>query len=98
MLVDMNDTELSDGVRLLADGKPVPVFGLGVWQVPDGRECVDAVRWTLEPGYPHIDTAQACGNKESVGCALRDSGVPRNQVFINTKFRPHRHDPLIEAD
>jgi Aldo/keto reductase family len=54
----------------------VPVLGLGVWQVPDGRDCVDAVRWALETGYRHVDTAQAYGNEESVGRALRDSGVP----------------------
>ena len=51
----------------LADGAQLPLLGLGVWQVPDGRECVDAVRWALELGYRHIDTAQAYGNEESVG-------------------------------
>lgn len=50
------------GTRLLADGNQVPVLGLGVWQVPDGRECVNAVRWALEAGYRHIDTAEAYGN------------------------------------
>jgi len=51
----------------LADGAQLPLLGLGVWQVPDGRKCVDAVRWALELGYRHIDTAQAYGNEESVG-------------------------------
>src|ERR1700733_3011505 len=45
--------------RLLADGDQMPMLGLGVWQVPDGPECVNAVRWALELGYRHIDTAQA---------------------------------------
>ena len=57
----------------LADGAQLPLLGLGVWQVPNGRECVDAVRWALELGYRHIDTAQAYGNEESVGQGLRES-------------------------
>src|ERR1700674_3195618 len=61
---------------VLADGNQMPMLGLGVWQVPDGAECVNAVRWALELGYRHIDTAQAYGNEDSVGRALRDSGVP----------------------
>jgi len=85
-------------MRLLGDGNQVPVLGLGVWQVPDGPECVNAVRWALEAGYWHVDTAQAYGNEESVGRALRDSGVPRDQVFITTKFFPRRHDPVAEAE
>ena len=48
---------------LLADGNTMPMLGLGVWQVPDGPECVQAVRWALELGYRHIDTAQAYGNE-----------------------------------
>ena len=82
----------------LADGAELPLLGLGVWQVPDGRECVDAVRWALELGYRHIDTAQAYGNEESVGQGLRESGVPRDQVFITTKFNPGRGDPVAEAE
>jgi diketogulonate reductase-like aldo/keto reductase len=83
---------------VLADGHRMPMLGLGVWQVPDGPECVNAVRWALELGYRHIDTAQAYGNEESVGRALRDSGVPRNEVFITTKFFPAREDPFAEAE
>jgi 2,5-diketo-D-gluconate reductase A len=82
----------------LADGNEIPVLGLGVWQVPNGRVCVDAVVWALELGYRHVDTAQAYGNEESVGEALRQSGVPRDQVFITTKFNPTRSDPAAEAE
>jgi len=93
------DKMAADGrARVLADGNHVPVLGLGVWQVPDGTECVNAVRSALELGYRHIDTAQAYGNEESVGRALRDSGVPREQVFITTKFFPGRKDPVAEAE
>jgi diketogulonate reductase-like aldo/keto reductase len=88
----------ADGrARVLADGNEIPLVGLGVWQVPDGRECEDAVRWALESGYRHIDTAQAYGNERSVGRAVRDSGVPREHVFITTKFFPVREDPEAEA-
>ncbi|HLY84277.1 MAG TPA: aldo/keto reductase, partial [Acidimicrobiales bacterium] len=68
------DLVTADGrARLLAGGTQMPMLGLGVWQVPNGVECVNAVRWALELGYRHIDTAQAYGNEESVGRALRDS-------------------------
>jgi diketogulonate reductase-like aldo/keto reductase len=83
--------------RVLADGNEIPLLGLGVWQVPNGPDCENAVRWALELGYRHIDTAQAYGNEESVGRALRDSGVPRAEVFITTKFFPAQEDPEAEA-
>ena len=84
--------------RTLADGTRIPVLGLGVWQVPDGAECERAVRWALEAGYRHIDTAQAYGNEGSVGQALRDGGIPREEVFITTKFHPARRDPVAEIE
>jgi len=83
--------------RALADGNEIPLLGLGVWQVEDGPECENAVRWALERGYRHIDTAQAYGNERSVGRALRDSGLPREDVFITTKFHPGRRDPEAEV-
>jgi diketogulonate reductase-like aldo/keto reductase len=89
----------ADGrVRMLADGNQMPMLGLGVWQVPNGPACVNAVRWALEAGYRHIDTAQAYGNEESVGRALFESGVPREEVFITTKFYPGYRDPVAEAE
>jgi diketogulonate reductase-like aldo/keto reductase len=89
----------ADGrARVLADGNEIPLLALGVWQVPDGPECVRAVRTALEVGYRHIDTAQAYGNEGSVGKALRDSGVPREDVFVTTKFYPGRKDPAAEAE
>src|SRR5271155_1308821 len=89
----------ADGrARVLADGRQMPVLGLGVWQVPAGPACVNAVRWALDLGYRHIDTAQAYGNEESVGQALRDSGVAREEVFITTKFYPANQDPAAEAE
>src|SRR5262249_55944856 len=95
-----NSNAMSEEARasVLADGGRMPLLGLGVWQVPVGPMCVDAVRWALELGYRHIDTAQAYGNEESVGQGLRDSGVPRDQVFITTKFHPGRKDPVAEVE
>jgi 2,5-diketo-D-gluconate reductase A len=94
---DARETE-QEPVRTLADGTELPMLGLGVWQVPNGPECVNAVRWALELGYRHLDTAQAYGNEESVGQGLRESGVPREEVFITTKFFPRHKDPAAEAE
>jgi diketogulonate reductase-like aldo/keto reductase len=76
----------------------MPLLGLGVWQAPNGPETENAVRWALELGYRLIDTAQAYGNEESVGRALRASGLPRDQVFLTTKFYPGHKDPFAEAE
>jgi len=89
---------LDKQLRTLADGKQIPLLGLGVWQIPNGATTVNSVRWALELGYRHIDTAQAYGNEESVGRALKESGVPRNEVFITTKFWPGAQDPVVEAE
>lgn len=84
--------------RTLGDDRSIPVLGLGVWQVPKGPATVSAVRWALDLGYRHIDTAQAYGNEESVGQAVRESGIPRDQLFITTKFKPADKDPAAEAE
>jgi 2,5-diketo-D-gluconate reductase A len=94
----LDDTAIGVRTRRLEDGHEIPLLGLGVWQVPNGAECVNAVRWALELGYRHIDTAQAYGNEESVGRALRESGIPRDEVFVTTKFYPARRDPVAEAE
>jgi len=89
---------------VLSDGSQMPMLGLGLWQVPRGTACVNAVRWALDLGYRHLDTAQAYGNEEDVGRALRDSGVPRREVFVTTKFYPgrrfyqRRNDPVAAAE
>src|SRR3954447_18121891 len=94
----MSETVTTDGrARVLADGSEMPLLGLGVWQVQNGPEAENAVRWALELGYRHLDTAQAYGNEESVGRALRDSGIPRDEVFLTTKFFPVQEDPAAEA-
>ncbi|HET9093491.1 MAG TPA: aldo/keto reductase [Solirubrobacteraceae bacterium] len=94
----MNLDDRREQTRVLSDGTEMPVLGLGVWQVDDGPDCEHAVRWALEAGYRHIDTAQAYGNEASVGAALRDSGLAREEVFITTKFLPQREDPAAEIE
>jgi diketogulonate reductase-like aldo/keto reductase len=76
----------------LASGARMPVLGLGVWQMAAGAETEQAVEWALEAGYRHVDTATMYRNEESVGAALRRSGVPREQVFVTTKLPPPHPD------
>src|SRR5271154_1848267 len=83
--------------RRLLSGARLPSLGLGVWQVPEGPDCERAVRWALESGYRLIDTAQAYANEVSVGRAVRQSGIPREEIFLTTKFHPGRTDPMAEA-
>lgn len=85
-------------MRSLGGGIEMPLLGFGVWEIPDGSRTEDAVRWALEAGYRHVDTAQAYGNEASVGRALRAGGVPREEVFVTTKFFPGSRDPLREAE
>ncbi len=75
---------LTDTFRM-ANGVEIPKIGFGTWQIPNGPEAYDSVRTALEVGYRHIDTALAYGNEESVGRAVRDSGVDRDELFITTK-------------
>ena len=84
--------------RVLANRVEMPLLGLGVWQIPEGIETENAVRWALDAGYRHIDTAQGYGNEASVGRALRASDVPRSEVFVTTKFHPGSNDPVAEAE
>ena len=69
----------------LANGVGMPRLGLGTWRSADGAEVERSVRWALELGYRHVDTAAVYGNERGVGRAVRDSGVPREQVFVTTK-------------
>jgi diketogulonate reductase-like aldo/keto reductase len=70
----------------LNTGARMPRVGLGVWQAPKGEETRAAVRAALELGYRHVDTARIYGNEADVGAAIRDSGVPRDEIFVTTKL------------
>lgn len=69
----------------LNDGNSIPQVGLGVWQTP-AQDTERAVATALEAGYRHIDTAAAYGNEREVGQAVKDSGLPRADVYITTKL------------
>ncbi|XUD12558.1 aldo/keto reductase [Enterococcus sp. AZ170] len=72
--------------KKLANGSSIPRLGLGVWQVKDGDEAVDSVKWALETGYRLIDTAAAYKNEASVGEGIRQAGIPRDEIFVTTKL------------
>jgi 2,5-diketo-D-gluconate reductase A len=70
----------------IAPGVELPLVGLGTWQASGGK-AYEAVRYALDVGYRHIDTATMYANEAEVGRAVRDSGVPRDEVFITTKLQ-----------
>lgn len=76
---------LTDTFTLINDVK-IPVVGFGTWQTPDGDVAYQATLDALKAGYRHIDTAAAYGNEESVGRAIADSGIAREDLFITTKL------------
>lgn len=88
----------SDPAVRLSNGVTMPLLGLGTWQLAAGEETERAVRWALQAGYRHVDTAQGYRNEASVGEAIRSSGLPRNHVFVTTKFTPRNRDPLREIE
>lgn len=82
-----------ESTKVLNNGLKMPLFGLGVWKATP-EETIHAVSCALQAGYRHIDTAWIYGNEESVGKAIRDSGVAREDIFITTKlWRDHHDDP-----
>lgn len=82
----------------LNNGNTIPQLGFGVWQVPDD-EATPAVAEAIKAGYRLIDTAQGYDNEEGVGVALRDCGIPRDQLFVTSKLRngAHDYDEAIKA-
>jgi 2,5-diketo-D-gluconate reductase A len=82
----------------LNNGVQIPQFGFGVFQIEPSRTA-EAVRMAFDAGYRHIDTAQGYGNEEGVGQAVRESGLPREELFVTTKLinNRHGHDEAIAA-
>lgn len=70
----------------LYNGIKIPAIGFGTWQIPNGEIAYNSALYALKNGYKHIDTARAYGNEESVGKAVRDSGISREEIFITTKL------------
>lgn len=75
-----------DATISLATGAAIPALGFGTWQIPDGAPAYDATAAALRAGYRHIDSARDYGNEASVGRAVRDSGLPRGEVFVTSKL------------
>lgn len=70
----------------LNNGVSIPVLGFGTWKAENGEVAYQAVLEALKAGYRHIDTAAIYKNEESVGRAIRDSGIPRQEIFVTTKL------------
>jgi len=79
--MDINTT------KKLNNGVEIPYLGLGTLHGKDDEETVNAVRWAIEAGYRHIDTAGAYGNEKSVGQGIHQSGIDRKKIFVTTKLR-----------
>ena len=83
----------------LSNGVQIPAIGFGTWQTPDDETGISAVKNALQYGYRHIDTAQGYQNEEAVGKAVRDSGIPREEIFITSKLNNpnHGYDKAMES-
>ncbi|KAH0792249.1 aldo/keto reductase [Histomonas meleagridis] len=75
----MMKTKLNNGVE-------IPLLGFGVFQVTDSKQCKEVVLEAIKAGYRLIDTAAVYENEEAVGEAIRESGVPREELFITSKL------------
>ena len=75
----------------LNNGAKIPQFGMGVYQVPEGEETKQACLSALRMGYRHIDTAHAYQNERSVGAAVRESGIPREEIWVTSKLWPSEY-------
>lgn len=73
----------------LRNGVKIPKIGFGTWQIKNGEEAYNSVKMALNNGYIHIDSANGYGNEESVGKAIRDSNVNREEIFVTSKLPSH---------
>lgn len=83
----------------LRSGTRIPQVGLGVWQAAAGESTREAVTAALRFGYRHVDTARVYRNEADVGAAIRDSGIPRADIFVTTKLwnDDHGYDSTLRA-
>lgn len=86
-------------VYKLSNNIEIPVVGFGTWQTPNDEVGYNAVKTALEVGYRHIDTASIYGNEVSVGKAIKDSGVKREDIFLTSKLwnDKHGYEETLEA-
>ena len=81
----MKDFSSLNDTFTLNNGYKIPCIGFGTWQTPDGDTAVNAVKDAVKLGYKHIDTAAIYGNEVSIGKAIKESGINRNELFITSK-------------
>lgn len=72
--------------KTLSDGVEIPVFGFGTFLIPNDGSTYKAVSEALKAGIRHVDTAVAYFNEEEVGQAVRESGIPREEIFVTSKL------------
>ena len=77
---------VKDENYILSNGVSIPSIALGTWQTPRGSVAYEATIEAIKAGYRHIDTAAAYNNEDSIGKAIKDSGVKREDIFITTKL------------
>ena len=84
---------------VLGDGIEMPVFGLGTYRSGSSRRTRNIVRYALDIGYRHIDTARFYGNERDIGRAIEKSGIPRDEIFVTTKLwnSDHGYDKALKA-
>lgn len=85
--------------RELYNGVKIPMLGFGVYQIPEYEDAKQAVLTALKTGYRLIDTAQGYMNEQAVGDAIKESGIPREEIFITTKLwiQDFSYDGAIKA-
>lgn len=81
----MNNFKSLEDSFTLNNGYKIPCTGFGTWQIPEGETALNAVKEAIKFGYKHIDTAAIYGNEKSVGKAIKESGINRNELFITSK-------------
>jgi len=88
----------SKAVLTLNNGVKIPVIGFGTWLVK-GTAVQNAVKWAIEAGYRHIDTARKYDNERDIGKTLKEINIPRNELFITTKlwYEDHGYQSTIDA-
>ena len=74
---------MDDDIQLNNNTK-IPAIGFGTWQLT-GDDCLNAIKIALEAGYRHIDTAELYHNEEEIGIAIKESNIPREEIFITSK-------------
>lgn len=91
--------QINESIFTLNDGTKIPAVGLGTWRASEKGAASNAVKVALQNGYRHIDTAAIYGNEEEVGQGIKESGVPRSEIYVTTKLWNSDHaDPEKALD